>query len=71
MADWVDGLAFWPFIFIKPNTSAGLLAHEKVHIRQQVRGLLIFFYIRYYYYQWKYGYKDNPFEVEARKISGH
>ena len=69
--DWVDGIAIFPFIFIKedPNRTAErertLIEHEKIHIRQQLRGLLIGFYIKYFYYNWKYGYKNNPYELEA------
>ena len=64
-------LTFWPFIFIDDKSDKGLLAHEKVHIDQQLRGWLIGFYIKYLYYNIRYGYWDNPYEVEARKISGH
>ena len=62
-----DGVAFWPFIFMKDPTNLSLLAHEKVHLKQQLRGCLIGFYIKYWYYNWKYGYEKNPYEIEARK----
>ena len=61
------GLAVFPFIFISDKRDEELLKHEKVHIRQQVQGLIIVFVIRYVYYLLRYGYWDNPFEVEARK----
>lgn len=64
------GLAIWPFIFMVDPTNEKLLRHEMVHIEQQKRGWLIGFYIKYFYYQWKYGYYNNPYEVEARNISG-
>jgi len=64
------GLTIWPFIFMVNPDDKGLLAHEMVHIRQQQEGWLIGFYIKYFYYQWKYGYEKNPYEVEAREISG-
>ena len=66
-----NGLALWPFIFVTDKNNKGLIAHEKVHHQQQLRGWLIGFCIKYLYYNWKYGYWDNPYEVEARKISGH
>jgi hypothetical protein len=66
---WVEGVAFWPFIFMKDPTNKWLLEHEKTHLKQQARNLLIFFYIRYWYYNRKYGYNDNPFEVEAREAA--
>ncbi len=62
-----EGFAFWPFIFITNPGNEKLLYHEKVHIKQQLRGLLVLFYIKYIYYHFKYGYWDNPYEVEARK----
>jgi hypothetical protein len=64
-------VTIWPFIFINDKTNEGLIAHEKVHLKQQLRGWLIFFYIKYFYYQWRYGYENNPYEIEAREISGH
>jgi hypothetical protein len=64
------GFAFWPFIFVVDTADKVLLQHEMVHIRQQLDGWLIGFYIKYLYYQWKYGYWNNPYEVEARKIAG-
>jgi hypothetical protein len=64
------GFAFWPFIFTTRPKDKVHIAHEKVHLRQQLRGLLIFFYIRYFYYHWRYGYERNPYEVEAREKSG-
>ena len=64
---WVEAVTFWPVIFMKDPTNLKLLAHERVHLKQQLRGWLIFFYIKYIYYNLKYGYKDNPYEIEARK----
>ncbi len=60
-------MTIWPFIITRDATiSAETLRHEKVHLKQQLRGWLIGFYIKYFYYQWKYGYKNNPYEIEAR-----
>ena len=64
--DWVEAVTFWPFIFMIDPDNEKLLRHEKVHLKQQARGLLIFFYIRYFYFNWKYGYRNNPYEIEAR-----
>lgn len=61
------GFAMFPFIFISDKDDEELLYHEKVHIRQQLRGLIVFFLIKYLYYLVKYGYWDNPYEVEARR----
>ena len=65
------GLTLWPFIFVNDKTNKGLIEHEKVHIEQQQRGWLIGFYVKYLYYNIRHGYWDNPYEVEARKISGY
>jgi len=46
---WVDAVAFWPFIFMKDPTDLELVRHEKVHLKQQLRGLLVFFYLKYLY----------------------
>ena len=72
---WVDGIAVYPFIFIKkkertPDEYRTLLEHEKIHIRQQLKGWIIGFYVSYFYYSWKYGYKENPYEVEAYEHQG-
>ncbi len=65
-----EAMAVWPFIITKEKTiSDQLLRHEKVHLEQQKRGWLIGFYIKYFYYQLKYGYANNPYEIEANTKS--
>ena len=61
------GFALFPFIFITDKNDEELLYHERVHIKQQLRGLIVFFAIKYLYYLIRYGYWNNPYEVEARK----
>ena len=63
------GVAFWPFIFMTEPEDKKLLIHEKHHLKQQVKGLLVFFYIKYVYYSIRRGYWDNPYEVEAREVA--
>ena len=42
------GITLFPFIFVKnKDTSESLITHEKIHIKQQLIYLVIFFYIRY------------------------
>jgi hypothetical protein len=70
--DWIDGITIYPFIFIKKKERTEdeyrtILEHEKIHIRQQLDGWLIGFYIKYLYYNWRFGYKRNPYEIEAYK----
>jgi len=62
------GKAIWPFIFHADQIpSRTLIEHEKIHLKQQARGLIIGFYLKYFYYNWKYGYENNPYEIEAYK----
>lgn len=48
-----------------------LLSHELVHIEQIKKHGPIMFTITYLWYNIKYGYLQNPYEVEARKVSGY
>lgn len=67
----INGFSFWPFIFYDDgpdkDRNRTIIEHEKTHIRQQLRGLLVIFYIKYIYYHFKLGYDDNPYEIEAKK----
>ena len=63
------GLAIFPFVFVTDKRDQKLIVHEKEHIWQQIRGFLIFFYIKYAIYHFIYGYHDNPYEVAARKAA--
>lgn len=46
---------------------ATLYKHEQTHIQQVKKYGRIKFIFKYLYYNIKYGYYNNPFEVEARK----
>ncbi|CAA7196586.1 hypothetical protein [Chryseobacterium potabilaquae] len=73
----INGIALFPFIFIRQpedKENKVLINHEKIHLRQQVEMLVIFFYIFYvveYYYRLftlknRYlAYKGISFEKEA------
>ena len=47
-----------------------LRRHELVHIAQMRREGAWKMAAKWYYYTFKYGYRDNPYEVEARRIGG-
>lgn len=47
-----------------------LLEHEKVHVEQIEKLGALRWTITYLYYQIRYGYIKNPFEIEARSKSG-
>lgn len=71
------GLAFYPFIILKHKSLSKndvLINHEKIHLRQQVELLLIFFYIWYIieflfhlirFGNWNKAYHSISFEKEA------
>lgn len=73
----INGITLYPFIFIKnpeDKKDRVLINHEKIHLRQQLELLIIFFYIAYvleYYYHYirlKNGhkaYRAISFEKEA------
>ncbi|HSF17014.1 MAG TPA: hypothetical protein VLK65_15800 [Vicinamibacteria bacterium] len=43
------------------------LRHEKAHVEQWKRLGLTGFLVRYLWYHFRYGYSQNPLEVEARR----
>lgn len=60
----ISGITLFPFILLKrPEDLQNeiLINHEKIHMRQQVELLLIFFYIWYVieYYYWYFKLKDH------------
>lgn len=66
---WIKGITLYPFIFYQGEPSHTLRKHEQVHI-EQIRKLgVIRFYLLYLYYNMRYGYDKNPFEIEANAIT--
>ncbi|PJJ67681.1 hypothetical protein [Chryseobacterium geocarposphaerae] len=68
----INGIALFPFIFIrKPEDKQNniLINHEKIHLRQQIELLVIFFYIFYVfeYYYWLFKLKNK--DLAYRRIS--
>jgi len=63
------GLAIAPFIFVTDKNDGALIAHEQEHIKQQIQGLWIGFFIKYAFYHLMFGYEKNPYEVAARKAA--
>ena len=63
----IRAIAFYPFIFINPNTTIDdiLINHEKIHLKQQKELLLIPFYIWYLIALKRKGYMGISFEKEA------
>ena len=73
------GLAVFPFVFLKNSRlklDTTLINHEKIHLRQQLELLFVFFYSVYVlefiirliqYKNWKQAYRNISFEREAYK----
>lgn len=60
----ISGITLFPFIILKKpeyKQDQTLINHEKIHLRQQVELLVIFFYIWYVieYYYWVFKLKDR------------
>lgn len=43
-----------------------LFRHELEHAYQQIREGRLRFYLKYFYYSLRYGYHNNPYEIQAR-----
>lgn len=68
---WTGWTSVWGRIYIRPDQlqNTVLINHEQVHARQIQEDGWYWQPIKYLYWTIKYGYKDNPYEVEARKLS--
>lgn len=65
---WVRGVVIGNRILFSAPASEiepWLLRHELEHAYQQMREGVILFYCKYFYYSIRYGYKKNPYEIEA------
>jgi hypothetical protein len=61
----VNGLSLFCFLVYKDKLTARLKNHEEIHYRQCLEGFVIGFWIIYFYYIFKVGYWNNPYEKEA------
>lgn len=66
----ISGIALFPFILIRNSEDKKnniLINHEKIHLRQQIEMLIIFFYLWYVieYYYWLFKLK-NPYHAYLR-----
>ena len=73
------GLTIYPFIFLKNDAlkdNLTLINHEKIHLKQQIELLWIFFFAWYFteffirliqYKKWNLAYRNISFEREAYK----
>jgi hypothetical protein len=60
--------SFWNVIYMAPGYEqhVGLIRHERKHIEQMRRDGKLVYLIKYSYWFLRYGYKMNPYEVEAQ-----
>ena len=58
---------YWFVIVVKGPYQAYLIAHEAEHVRQWKAEGFFKWPVKYFYYLFKYGYKENPYEVQARQ----
>lgn len=61
--------SFWNTIYVLPGYEnyEPLLRHERKHLEQIERDGKLKFSVKYLYWLFKYGYWENPYEVEARQ----
>lgn len=62
------GIVLYPFMLFKRSkaeVSDKLFRHELQHVYQVRREGWLKFYLTYLWYQVRYGYAKNPYEVEA------
>ena len=62
--------SLWGNIYFTPGyeTDVGLIRHEQKHLEQMQRDGKMVYMVKYLYWNLKYGYFSNPYEVEARKV---
>lgn len=76
LAGWVmppttRAFTFGRRIYCRPGVrlTEGDIAHELTHVRQYREFGILGFTVRYLFYTLKFGYRDNPLEVQARSIA--
>ena len=60
--------SFWGVIYMAPGYELRqpLIRHERKHLEQMQRDGKLVYLIKYGFWLLRYGYKMNPYEVEAR-----
>ena len=64
-SDRVNGLCLLNLLIYKDILTPTLINHETIHWQQYKELLIIGFVILYFFYHFKNGYDNNPFEREA------
>jgi len=65
--------SFWRVVYVLPGHEHDerLLRHERKHLEQIERDGRLLFSIKYLWWLARYGYWNNPYEVEARAAENH
>jgi hypothetical protein len=60
--------SFWNMIYMVPGYEQheALIRHERKHLEQMERDGKLVYLFKYSYWLLRYGYWNNPYEVEAR-----
>ena len=60
--------SFWGNIYLAPGyeTHEALIRHERKHLEQMQQDGKVLYAIKYAWWMLRYGYRMNPYEVEAR-----
>ncbi len=65
------GRVLYPFVLFsdpKDKVDDWLFRHEIEHVYQIKREGWIKFHVKYLYFLIRYGYENNPYEIDARKV---
>ena len=66
---WIRAITLGHTVYFKyreEQVTESTMLHELRHVAQIEKHGLLKFYLLYLWYSLRYGYKRNPFEVEAR-----
>ena len=60
--------SFWDTVYLMPGSEndASLIRHEARHLEQIERDGRVVFAVKYLYWLARYGYRNNPYEMDAR-----
>jgi hypothetical protein len=69
LSDNIKAIVLFGRIWYNGNPTDELIRHEWEHFNQIKKMGWLKFYLKYIIYHFKYGYENNPFEMEARRYS--
>lgn len=60
---------FWGVAYVVPGweTKERVIQHELKHLEQMKRDGKLRFAVQYLWWSLRYGYRNNPYEIEARE----